>query len=67
MNAFDIFMVLALGSLAGTGIGLTIGSLVKKRGTRTSIILRHEIFMNLALVVVCSGICVACLAWLSLV
>ena len=67
MNAFNIFMVLALGSLAGTGIGLTIGSLVEKRGTRTLIVLRHEIFMNLVLVVVCSGICVACLAWLSLV
>jgi hypothetical protein len=62
MNAFDILMVLALGSLAGTGIGLVIGYLAKKWGKCTPIISRN---LEPALVIVCSCICIACLAWIS--
>jgi len=67
MNAFDILMVLALGSLAGTGIGLIIGSIAKKRGNFTPMTTRDEITLNLTPVIVCSCISIACLAWLSLV
>ena len=67
MNAFDILMVLALGSLAGTGIGLTIGFLAKKRRSYMFLQVRNEITLNLALVLVCSSISIGCLAWISLV
>ena len=67
MNAFEILMVLALGSLAGTGIGLTIGFLAKKRRSSMFLQVRNEITLNLALVLVCSAISIGCLAWISLV
>lgn len=66
MNTFDILMVLALGSLAGTGVGLTIGSAAKKR-RKCSMIFGNEITLNLTLVVICSAICIAGLAWFSLI
>ena len=67
MNAFDILMVLALGSLAGTGIGLIIGFLARKRKSYMFLQFRNEITLNLALVLVCSAISIGCLAWISLV
>jgi hypothetical protein len=67
MNAFDILMVLALGSLAGTGIGLIIGFLAKKRRSCMFLQFRNEITLNLALILVCSAISIGCLAWISLV
>ena len=67
MNAFDILMVLALGSLAGTGIGLIIGFLARKRKSYMFLQFRNEITLNLALILVCSAISIGCLAWISLV
>jgi hypothetical protein len=67
MNAFDILMVFALGSLAGTGIGLTIGFLAKKRRSSMFLKISNEITLNLALVLVCSAISIGGLAWISLV
>jgi len=67
MNAFDILMVLSLGSLAGTGIGLIIGFMAKKRRSYMFLQFRNEITLNLALVLVCSAISIGCLAWISLV
>ena len=64
MNAFDILMVLALGSLAGAGAGLVIGSVLEKHKTHPSMTASYEI--TLTLVVVCSCISVAILSWLSL-
>jgi hypothetical protein len=67
MNAFDILMVLALGSLAGTGIGLTLGFLAKKRRSSMFLRFRNETTLNLVLVLVCSVIITGCLTWISLV
>jgi hypothetical protein len=67
MNAFDILMVIALGSLTGTGSGLIIGFIVKKRRTITSLTNPHGIVPDLALVVVSSCLSIAGFAWLSLV
>ncbi len=65
MNAFDILMVLSLGSLAGTGIGLTIGFLIKTRRNYTELPFRKEITLNLVLVLICSAVSIGCLAWIS--
>ncbi|MFA5347180.1 MAG: hypothetical protein WC294_03515 [Methanoregula sp.] len=61
MNAFDILMVIAVGSLIGTGIGLTIGSIVKKRGS-TAGGTWSDITLNSTLAAVCSCISIAGLA-----
>jgi len=61
MNAFDILMVIAIGSLIGTGIGLTIGSAAKKWGS-TATGTCNDITLNSALVAVCSCISIAGLA-----
>jgi hypothetical protein len=66
MNAFDILMVLALGSLAGAGAGLVIGSVLEKHKNHPSKTTSHEITLNLTLVVVCSCISIAILSWISL-
>ena len=66
MNAFDILMILALGSLAGAGAGLAIGSVLEKYYNHSSKTTSHEITLNLILVVVCSCISIAILIWISL-
>jgi hypothetical protein len=67
MNAFDILMVIAIGSLIGTGIGLTIGSVAKKQGSAASGMTCSDITLNSALVAVCSCISIAGLASVFLV
>jgi uncharacterized membrane protein YcaP (DUF421 family) len=64
MNAFDILMVLALGSLAGAAAGLAIGSVLEKHNNHSSKTTSHEI--TLTLVVVFSCISIAILSWISL-
>ena len=62
MNAFDILMVISIGSLLGTGIGLTIGSAAKKQGSAASGMTCSDITLNSVLVAVCSCISIAGLA-----
>jgi hypothetical protein len=61
MNAFDILMVTAIGSLIGTGIGLTIGSVAKKWGSTTTGSC-SDFTLNSVLIVACSCISIAGLA-----
>jgi hypothetical protein len=67
MNAFDILMVIAVGAMTGTGIGLVIGCVAKKQGSAGSKMTRDEKILNFALITVCSGICSAGLALTFLV
>jgi hypothetical protein len=67
MNAFDILMVIAIGALIGTGIGLAIGSAAKKQGSAASGMTCSEITLNIVLVIVCSCISIAGLASVFLV
>jgi len=67
MAAFDILMVIALGTLAGTGIGLTIGFLAGRQGPEWHLMTASEKQINIALVLIFSVLCVAGLAWYSLV
>jgi hypothetical protein len=60
---FALQIVLALGSLSGSGIGLIIGFALKKQKSRWSAMTRHEKFINIALVTLCSVICSAVLAY----
>jgi hypothetical protein len=62
MNAFDILMVMSVGSLTGTGIGLTIGSAAKKQGSAASGMTRSDITLNSVLIGVCSCISIVGLA-----
>jgi hypothetical protein len=62
MNAFDILMVISIGSLIGTGIGLAIGAAAKKQGSAASGMTCSDITLNSILVAVCSCISIAGLA-----
>jgi ABC-type lipoprotein release transport system permease subunit len=64
--AFDILMVIALGTLAGTILGLTIGYLARRQEPCWEDMSRKEKFINIALVLFFSIICTAGLAWYSL-
>ncbi len=66
VNAFDILMVIAVGSLAGTGIGLVIGFVAKKQGNATSIMTVRESVLNFAMIVGCSTIGIIGLGWILL-
>jgi hypothetical protein len=66
VNAFDIFMVIAVGSLAGTGIGLVIGFVAKKQGNATSIMTARDSILNFAMIVGCSSIGIVGLGWIFL-
>jgi ABC-type antimicrobial peptide transport system permease subunit len=66
-NAFEILMVIALGVLAGTGIGLLIGFFLKKQKGEWSEMTRKEQTFTIALVIVFCVICIAGLAYYYLV
>jgi NhaP-type Na+/H+ or K+/H+ antiporter len=64
--AFDILMVVALGTLAGTILGLTIGYLARRQEPRWEDMPRKERHINIALMLFFSIFCIAGLAWYSL-
>ena len=66
-NVFDILMVIALGVLAGTGIGLLIGFFGKKQKGEWSAMTRNDQHFTTALVIVFCVICIAGLAYYFLV
>jgi NhaP-type Na+/H+ or K+/H+ antiporter len=66
MAAFDILMVVSLGVLAGSFIGLTIGFIARRQQTEWGEMTRKDKLINLALVLLFSIICTAGLAWYAL-
>lgn len=59
----SLAMVTLIGLMAGTAIGLFIGYLMKiQRPNWTDMTVREKA-ANIALIVVCSLICIAALAW----
>ena len=66
MNAFDIVMVIAVGSMTGTGIGLIIGFVAKKQGNFTSIMTRKDCILNFALISGCLCVSIVGLGWIFL-
>ncbi|MGA2919075.1 hypothetical protein [Methanoregula sp.] len=67
MAAFDILMVVALGTLAGTILGLVIGFLARRQQPIWGEMTQKERIINIALVLFFSIICTAGLAWYALV
>ncbi|MFA4824683.1 MAG: hypothetical protein WC593_05945 [Methanoregula sp.] len=62
-SMFEILMAVALGAIAGTGIGLFIGFVGKQQGSEWSAMTRKEKSINIALVLFFSAVCIAGLAW----
>jgi len=65
-DTFAILMVISLGAMAGTGIGLFFGFVFKTQKSEWSAMTRQKKAINISLVIVCSAICIAGLAWYSL-
>jgi hypothetical protein len=66
MAAFDILMVIAVGSLTGTGLALIISTAAEIRGKDTSMKSRNVRILNFALITGCSCICIIGLGWIFL-
>ena len=66
MKAFDILMIIALGTLAGTVLGVSIGRAARRQKSRWSEMTSREQTVNLALVLFFSAVCIAGLAWYEL-
>jgi hypothetical protein len=62
MNTFDILMIVALGTFAGTAIGLSIGRAARCQKSEWSLMTSREKTVNLALVLFFSAACIAGLA-----
>lgn len=62
MTLFDILMILALGSLTGTGIGLAIGFLARRQGPEWGAMPPRDRVITIALILFFSGACIAGLA-----
>jgi NADH:ubiquinone oxidoreductase subunit 5 (subunit L)/multisubunit Na+/H+ antiporter MnhA subunit len=58
-NTFEILMMVALGALAGTGIGLLIGFMAKQQKNEWSAMTRKEHCINIILVIVFCAFCIA--------
>jgi ABC-type antimicrobial peptide transport system permease subunit len=65
-DIFAILMVISLGAMAGTAIGLVIGFALRKQKSEWSAMTSSEKSINISLIVVCSVVCIAGLAWYSL-
>ena len=59
----DILMILSLGILAGTGTGLVIGFVAQKQNRDRAAMQKKELITNVLLVLVCSAMISAVLAW----
>jgi len=59
----DILMILSLGILAGTGTGLFIGFVAGKQKPDFTVMEKRDIAINALLILVCSAIFCAVLAW----
>jgi membrane protein DedA with SNARE-associated domain len=66
-NTFDFLMMVALGALAGTGIGLLIGFVAKKQKSEWSAMTRKEHTITIILVIVVCTICIAGLGYYYLI
>jgi hypothetical protein len=64
--AFDILMVVALGTLAGTSLGLVIGFLARRQKPLWEEMSQKEKLINIAMVLFFSLVCTAGLAWYAL-
>jgi NADH:ubiquinone oxidoreductase subunit 5 (subunit L)/multisubunit Na+/H+ antiporter MnhA subunit len=62
-SIFDILMAVAIGALAGTGIGLFIGFVTKQQRSEWSAMTRKQKIINIVLVLFFSVACIAGLAW----
>ncbi len=62
-NLFEILMMVALGALAGTGIGLLIGFVAKKQKNEWSAMNRKEHIVTIILVIMFCAICITGLGY----
>jgi hypothetical protein len=62
---FEILMVLALGTLAGTALGLALGYSTGNQKNAWSLMTRRQQAINLMLIVVCTAVCIAAIGWYS--
>lgn len=62
MTPFDILMIIALGSLGGTAIGLVLGLLARRQSPDWGSMSRKDRLVNIVLVVFFSLVCMAGLA-----
>jgi heme/copper-type cytochrome/quinol oxidase subunit 2 len=62
-NTFEILMMVALGALAGTGIGILIGFVAKTQKNEWSAMTRKEHTITIILVMVFCAICIAGLGY----
>jgi hypothetical protein len=62
-NMFDILMVIALGTLAGTGIGLIIGFFAGIQKSEWSAMSRNQQIFQVALLILFCVVCIAGLAY----
>jgi len=66
-NTFEILMMVALGALAGMGIGLLIGFVAKKQKNEWFAMSRKEHTITIVLVIVFCAICIAGLGYYYLI
>jgi NADH:ubiquinone oxidoreductase subunit 5 (subunit L)/multisubunit Na+/H+ antiporter MnhA subunit len=66
-NVFEILMIVTLGALAGTGIGLLIGFIAKKQKCEWSAMTRKEHTITIILVIVFCAIFIAGLGYYYLI
>jgi membrane protein YqaA with SNARE-associated domain len=63
MDTLTILIVFTLGAFTGTCVGLLIGYFAKKQQRDWESMSLNDKLTNIALVLVCSAICIAALAW----
>ena len=65
-DAFNFFMVIALGTMAGTGSGLVLGFIAGKQKGKDSEPIRKNKIINSVMVITCTFLSIVTLAYYSL-
>lgn len=63
LDTLTILIVFTLGAFVGTCAGLLIGYCAKKQRRDWGAMARNEKLTNIVLIILCSAICIATLAW----
>lgn len=63
VDILSVLIVISFGLFTGTGIGLVLGFLAKTQTRDWREMTRRQISINAGLVLACSAICIAGLAW----
>jgi hypothetical protein len=61
----EILVVIALGTLAGTALGLTLGYITGNQKNAWSLMTRRQRWISSLFIIICTVVCITAIGWYS--